>query len=286
LRNAEAMRDDPQELVAQMDAAGSQVHLLAAQVEQARAVVKMAEIVRDSGNPYGSDREKTEVAAYEKQLEGARESLAAAEAGYRGAQHSLATLQAVRERPLALVAQVHGAESQIALAEAALELAQADLALLRAGPRLEAVAVAEAQVRQAEAALELLRVQQEKLALRSPMDGLVTSQTIEVGETALPGLSLMTVADLHEVELVVYVPTDRIGGVRVGQDAEVTVDSVPGRVFAGRVTYIAPQAEFTPRSVQTQEERARTVFAVRIVLPNPDLLLKPGMPADVEFLEP
>ncbi|MDH7485657.1 MAG: efflux RND transporter periplasmic adaptor subunit [Anaerolineae bacterium] len=283
LRNAEAMRDNPQELAAAIDAARSQVRLLAHQVEQAQAAVKMAEIVRDSGNPSGSDREKTEAAAYEKQLEAARERLAAAQAAQAGAQQTLAALEAMRERPLALEAQVHAAESQVRLAEAALELAQAELALLQAGSRPEAVAVAEAQVRQAEAALELLRVRRDKLALRSPLAGLVTSQVIEAGETALPGLPLLTIADLRQVEVLIYVPTDRIGRVRLGQEVAVTVDSFPGRVFAGHVSSIASQAEFTPRNVQTQEERVNTVFAVRITLPNPDLALKPGMPADVEL---
>ena len=285
LRNAEARRDDPQELAAEIDAARSQVQLLARQVEQARAAVRMAEIVRDSGNPVGSDREKTEHAAYEKQLEAAQGRLAAAQAAYAGAQQVLAALEAIREEPLALEAQVHAAESQVTLAEAALELAQAELALLQAGPRAEAVAVAEAQVRQAQAALQLLKVQRDKLALRSPLAGLVTSQVIEAGETALPGMPLLTIADLSQVELVVYVPTDRIGRVRLGQEAAVTVASFPGRVFVGQVSYIAPQAEFTPRSVQTQEERVNTVFAVRITLPNPDLALKPGMPADAELRE-
>jgi multidrug resistance efflux pump len=283
LRHAEAMRADPQELAAQTDAARGQVSLLAAQVEQARAAVKMAEIVRDSGNPYGSDREKTEAAGYEKQLEGAEETLAAAEAGHRGAQQSLLALEALQAEPLALEAQVHAAESGIALAEAALAVAEADLALLLAGPRVESVAVAEAQCGQAEAALALLRVQRDKLALYSPMDGLVTGQFIEVAETALSGPALLTVADLREVQLVVYVPTDRIGRVQVGQPVAVTVDAYPGRPFAGWVTYIAPEAEFTPRRVQTREQRVSTVFGVTIVLPNADLALKPGMPADAEF---
>jgi multidrug efflux pump subunit AcrA (membrane-fusion protein) len=284
LRHAEAMRADPQDLAAQVDAASSQVQVMAAQVEQAKATVRMAEIVRDSGNPYGSDREKTELAGYEKQLEAARERLSAAEAAHRGAQRLLLALQAMREDPLALDAQVNGAETQVGLAKATLEVAEAELAALRAGPRREAIALAEAQVRHAEASLELLRAQREKLALRSPMAGLVTRQIVEAGETAMAGQPLLTITDLHQVELAVYVSTDRIGRVGVGQAAEITVESVPGRVFTGQVTYIAAQAEFTPRRVQTQEQRARTVFEVKITLPNPDLVLKPGMPADAEFV--
>ncbi|HUW11821.1 MAG TPA: hypothetical protein VM537_18995, partial [Anaerolineae bacterium] len=192
LRNAEALRADPQDLAAQIDAARGQGQVLLPRVEQARAAVKMAEIVHDSGNPFGSDRDKTEVAAYAKHLEAAQEGLAAAQAAQRGAQQSLAALQAIAEEPLILEAQVHGAESQVTVAEASLEVARAGLAVLLAGPRPEAVAVAEAQLRQAEAALVLHRVQRDKLALRSPIDGLVTGQVIEVGETALPARPLMT----------------------------------------------------------------------------------------------
>jgi len=285
LRNAEALSGDPQELAAQIDAARSQGQVLLPKVEQARAAVRMAEIVRDSGNLFGSDREKTEFAAYNKHLEAAQERLAAAQAAHRGAQHSLAALQAIAEEPLVLEAQVHSAESQVSVAEASLEVARAGKAVLLAGPRPAAVAVAEAQLRQAQAASALLRVQQDKLALYSPIAGLVTGRVIEVGETALPARPLMTVADLSQVELVVYVPTDQIGRVRLGQQAQITVAAYGERIFAGRVSFIASEVEFTPRSAHTKEERARTVFAVKITLPNLDLALKPGMPAEVELLD-
>jgi multidrug efflux pump subunit AcrA (membrane-fusion protein) len=113
---------------------------------------------------------------------------------------------------------------------------------------------------------------------------LVVEHSVHVGETASVGSTLMTVASLDVVKLTIYVPTDRIGLVRVGQRAEVTVDSFPGRIFVGQVTYISPQAEFTPKNVQTREERVKTVFAVRITLPNPDHSLKPGMSADARAL--
>jgi HlyD family secretion protein len=285
LRSAETLRDAPLELAAQIDAARSQVTVLAGQVEQARAALKATEIARDSGNPYGSDREKTEVAAYEKRVEAAQERLAAAQAAHEGAQGTVAALEAVRRQPLALDARVHAAQSQMAVAEAALELAKSELALLLAGPRAETVALAEAQVQQAETALLLLQVRQDKLVVRSPMNGIITNQVVEVGETAVAGRPLLTLADLQDLSLEVFVPTDRIGWVRVGQEAEVVVDAFPGRVFVGTVTYIAPEAEFTPRNVQTKEERVNTVFAVRIKIDDADLALKPGMPADAA-LEP
>jgi len=170
------------------------------------------------------------------------------------------------------------------LAEAAVAVAQADLDALRAGPTEEQIAVAQAQVRQAEAALEVLQVQLDKMTLRSPLAGLVTSRAINVGETAAPGATLLTVADLDEVTLTLYVPETQIGRVKVGQEVEVQVDSYPDRVFKGRVVHISSRAEFTPRNVQTREERVNMVFAVKVALPNPGHELKPGMPADARIL--
>jgi HlyD family secretion protein len=80
--------------------------------------------------------------------------------------------------------------------------------------------------------------------------------------------------------LVIYIPENRVGQVGVGQEAQVTVDSFPSQVFVGHVASIAGKAEFTPRNVQTQEERVNLVFAVKVSIPNPDLRLKPGIPAD------
>ncbi len=140
-------------------------------------------------------------------------------------------------------------------------------------------------MQQAEAALRLVQVQRDKLALRSPIAGLVTSRLVEPGELAAPGAVLMIVADLDLVTLQIFVPTDRIGRVRLGQEAIVTVDSFPGRQFQGHVVYIADRAEFTPKNVQTQEDRVQTVFAVKVRLDNPEHLLKPGMPADATLME-
>ena len=103
------------------------------------------------------------------------------------------------------------------------------------------------------------------------------------GEVAAPGASLLTVSDLSQVKLLVYVPQNRIGQVRLDQQVQVTVDSFSSRVFEGEVVHIADRAEFTPRNVATKEERANLVFAVEIRIANQDGALKPGMPADVVF---
>lgn len=95
-----------------------------------------------------------------------------------------------------------------------------------------------------------------------------------------PGFSIITLSELDPVTLTVYIPENKIGLVKLGQAASVTIDSYPGQSFTGKVTFISPQAEFTPKNVQTVEERAKTVFATKISLSNPEQKLKPGMPAD------
>jgi HlyD family secretion protein len=119
--------------------------------------------------------------------------------------------------------------------------------------------------------------------VRTPIDGVVLVRALEPGEIAMPGGTLMIIGDLSEVTLTVYVPEDRYGQVYLGQEYPVSVDSFPGEVFTGKVTHIADQAEFTPRNVQTVQGRKNTVYAVRLTIPNPNLMLKPGMPADVNL---
>jgi multidrug resistance efflux pump len=96
---------------------------------------------------------------------------------------------------------------------------------------------------------------------------------------------LIALADLREIELVAYVPEAQLGQVHVGDAVQIQVDSYPGRTYAGTVTHVAEQAEFTPRNVSTQEERESLVYAVRVAVSNADRSLKPGMPADASFVQ-
>ena len=117
-----------------------------------------------------------------------------------------------------------------------------------------------------------------------PVGGLVLECSIREGELAAPGATLLTVGDLDQVTLTVYVPENRHGQVHIGQRAKVRIDSAPGQVYLGTVVTIAHEAEFTPRNVQTQEERVNMVFAVDVEIPNPDHDLKPGLPADAAII--
>jgi multidrug efflux pump subunit AcrA (membrane-fusion protein) len=111
----------------------------------------------------------------------------------------------------------------------------------------------------------------------------VLYRAVEPGEVVAPAANLLTIADLTDLTLTVYVPEDRYGRISLGQTYPVTVDSFPGETFTGTVTYIADKAEFTPRNVQTTDSRKTTVFAIRLDLADGSGRLKPGMPADVQF---
>ncbi len=278
--DAQAVRDNPQQLNAQIDEARAQVELAERQVVQAEAQQRSMEIERDSYAGAGDDESKTRYEALDQQVKAAEAGVAIAEQTLEGAQAHLENLIDMRDRPIAFSTTVNKARAQYEQAQAAVEVGQASLDALLAKPTEEEVAIAQAQVSQAEAALGILQVQKDKMTLLSPLRGLVSNRAIHVGETASPGATLMTVADLDEVRLTVYIPENRYGRIQLGQPVSVEVDSFPGNVYEGRVTYISSQAEFTPRNVQTQEERVSTVFAVKILIPNPDHDLKPGMPAD------
>ena len=281
LADARKLAENPLDLDGQINSAQAQVQAAAGQIDLARANLKAAQVLQASVQPdTGSDQDRTRRAIYDQQVIAAEALVRAAQAQQRSAQAALAQLLAIRRQPVALDAAVHRAEGQTLQASAGVTVALAALAQVQAPPQPEAVALAQAKVAQAEAAVALLDATLEKLRLASPLTGTVASRMIHPGEAAQPGMALLTQVDLSQVKLVIYAPASQIGRVKLGQPANVTVDAYPGRMFAGRVTYVADQAEFTPKNIQTQEERVKTVFRVEIALENPDGALRPGMPAD------
>jgi HlyD family secretion protein len=122
-----------------------------------------------------------------------------------------------------------------------------------------------------------------KMTLVAPMDGVILTRSIEPGENVSPGMLLFEIGHLDALEMTVYLPEEKFALVNPGEKAQVHVDAYPNRTFTATVLRIADKAEFTPRNVQTTEGRKDTVFAVRLSIANPDLALKPGMPADVTF---
>jgi HlyD family secretion protein len=270
--------ENPQEIDAQIVEARMQVALAAQGVELAEAELAREQLIRKQKPEKGTEGRTADL-----QLRAAEEALAAAQADEKTAQTLLNHLWAIRQEPLGFIAQANAAEGQYLVAEAGVAVAQAQLDDLLDGPTPEEIAVAEAAVRQAEAQANMLRVQVDQGTLTSPIDGVVLNQALRVGELAAPAAPILTLADLSEVVLTVYVPENRIGLVQLGQPAQATVDSFPDQVFEGQVSHIGDEPEFTPRNVATAEERLNTFYAVEIRLSNPDGLLKPGMPADATF---
>jgi HlyD family secretion protein len=234
------------------------------------------------------------------QVEQAAAALREAEARRRRARAGLEQSQRDAQRAAVLVAKELIAPQEAEHARLAAEIArhsvgEAEEALVSAQKELELARVELQQVDvlraerdalarqrgQAEAQLGEQRSHVTDFAIRSPIDGRVLTRTVERGERVEAGTPLFTLVDLDRLYVKIYVPEPSIGKVALGQEARVYVDAYPGRAFPARVSRVSQQAEFTPKNVETREERVKLVFAVEVALgENPDGILKPGMPAD------
>jgi len=223
----------------------------------------------------------------QKQLDSAQAELNAAQESYNRMLTSTASQDVMEARARVAVARArydaaNDRLNALRTGENSLQVKAAQNGLAQAKA---AVSQAEAGMAQAQAALKGLISRLQKRTVTSPIDGVLMTRNLEAGETVSPGSTLMTIGQLNEVELVVYIPEDHYGGINLGEKAEVRVDSFTGETFNGTVVHISDQAEFTPRNVQTVEGRRATVYAVKLLVPNPDFKLKPGMPADVTFIK-
>lgn len=285
-QTAQLLMNNPHELQAQIDQAQARVTKAQTNLEQAQINLKRMEIQAEAASRNQSSHAalvQNEVA--QNQLKAAQVGLQIAEVGLAGAKQQVGLLQHLRAKPLQLISQVNAAKAAYQQAEAAVWVAEANLAAVKANPTAEDIAVAQAQVAEAEAALDQVKVQLDKLTLTAPRAGLISHRLVQPGELAAPGAVLLELSDIDTVDLTVYIPETLIGQVKIGQPAQVYVDAYPGEVFEGTVSFINHEAEFTPRNVQTKEERVNLVFGVKITLGNPDHRLKPGMPADAELEE-
>jgi HlyD family secretion protein len=176
--------------------------------------------------------------------------------------------------------ELEGSQAQLKVAEARVVEANERFKLVQAGPRAEDVAQGRARADQARAAVALAETQVENTRLVSPLTGVVLSKNIEPGEYVSPGTPVVTVADIAHVWVRAYVNQTDLGRVHLGQKVQVRTDTFPDKSYEGTIGFIASEAEFTPKTVQTAKERVKLVFRIKIDLPNPDDELKPGMPAD------
>ncbi len=213
----------------------------------------------------------------------AKEALNQAEETLRSAQEDFQRMDSLYKSGAATKKQRDDAELRFANARAQAASADQGLKKLQNFARPEDVKAALARVDQAVYSVRLLEKQIQDCTVRSPTNGVVTEKLVEEGELAAPGTGLYVIADLATVKLTIYVPETDLGNIRLGQTARISIDSRPRVTFPGTVTFISPVAEFTPRDIQTRDERVKLVYAVRIEIANPDGIFKPGMPADASL---
>jgi len=216
-----------------------------------------------------------------------REDIQQTEAALKQAEASLqlAAEDARRMRELFKTASVttksrDDAETRLTIAEAQRSSAAEALSKVRRLARPEEIQAAEARLAQAEAARDLLAKTIADCTIVAPASGVVTHKAVEAGELVTAGATMVTLARLDSVYVMIYLTEREVGRVRLGDAADVEIDAFPGRPFTGRVTYISPEAEFTPKNVQTKEDRVKLVFGVKVEIANPEGRLKPGLPAD------
>ncbi len=187
---------------------------------------------------------------------------------------------------------VEQAEANIALAEAnasqvAANVSQAEASVAQVEANIvqaqTGVLQAEKAIAQAQAALDLVDIQMGKLRVRASVSGVMMTRNVEPGEIVQSGLAAMTLGQLDKLTVTVYIPEDKYGQINLGDSAQLTADSFPDETFEATVTRIANRAEYTPRNVQTQEDRQTTVYAIELSVDDPEGKLKPGMPTDVVF---
>ncbi len=217
--------------------------------------------------------------AREEDIQRAREQVREAKAAAKMAEDDRVRITQLFEKKSATEKQADDAKSNADRTSAALAAAEQNLAKLTKGNRPEEIRLAEAQLELAQARLAQVEKAIADCTVTAPMDGVVTEKIREEGELVSIGTPIITLSRQTDVWLSIYVPESRLGKVKIGQPARVKIDG-DKRLFDGTVTFVSPEAEFTPKNVQTPDERAKLVYRVKITLSNSEGIFKPGMPAD------
>ncbi|WP_138466991.1 HlyD family efflux transporter periplasmic adaptor subunit [Poseidonocella sp. HB161398] len=246
---------------------------------QARQAEAQVEAARQTLNQLRNGTRPEEIAQ-------ARAQLASAEATAERAKQDLARARSLLTSASAAVSgqAVDHAQAEFDVANASVDEARAALELAEAGPREEEIASAEADLAAAEAALALLRHQIDQGTLRAPIDAVVRSRLLEPGDQASASIPVFALAVTDPKWIRLYASETDLGRIRPGQAAEVSTDSHPGEVVEGKVGYISSVAEFTPKSVQTEELRTSLVYEVRVTVDDTENRLRLGQPVTVRLV--
>jgi HlyD family secretion protein len=218
--------------------------------------------------------------ARKEDIKQAEEQVVQAKENYRQAKEDFERMENLFKTGSITTKQFDDAKTRLNVARAQLNVTEQALSKLKNFARPEDIQMANAQLEQAKISLALLEKQIKDCTVISPIDGTVTHKLVETGEFVVIGTPVVVIADLSLMSVTIYVSEADLGTIRIGQEAFVTIDTFPSKQFPGIIAYISPEAEFTPKNIQTKEERIKQVFGVKIELPNPGGVLKAGIPAD------
>jgi HlyD family secretion protein len=256
---------DSGSLIASQDRSALDIQLRAAQaaVDQARAQLTL-----------------TEQGSRTEDIQSAEQSVSQAETNRKLEADELDRTQNLVTGGAATKEQLDQENTKFQVAQSQLAQAEANLAKVRHLARPEDVSSALAHVNQLEATRDEVQKSIDDSYLTSPLKGMVTHKVAEQGELVPQGATVATVTDLSSVYLMIYLTEEELPKVKLGQKVDVVVDGLPKKNFTGTVTYISPEAEFTPKDIQTKDDRVKLVFGVKVEIPNPSGELKKGLPAD------
>ena len=310
--SAEEHEEYVAQIKASLDAVTSQVRQqeIALALRQDVLVNQIAE-AKGEVEALASAADKQRAGSRPQEIRVAEAELAQAEAFLTQRRADFGRVSALSKAGVLPQQQLDAAEAQLRAAEANRDAAGEKLNLAREGARHEDVAEADARVKSAEAgvgiaeagrrevdiqreALGAARARQRELLaqfnaaktqlahteIRSPLDGVVLTKNVESGEVVNPATPVVTVANINELWMNIYIPEAQTGLVTLDQPVEINVDSFPGETFKGKVTYVSSKSEFTPKTILTQEERIKLVYRVKVSIQNSNQRLKSGMPAD------
>ncbi|MBP2630206.1 MAG: mdtN 2 [Firmicutes bacterium] len=222
-----------------------------------------------------------EKGARSQEMSQASAEVGSAESVFEKAEADLARYQALYAQGAIATQQLDNARSSYEVAYHSLDSAKENEALVKEGNRPDKIEAQRIEVERNKAIVEASHTQVDDTVIASPLAGLVLTKNFEDGEYVNAGAAIATVGNMDDCWVKVYISSTQLGQIKIGQQADVVIDSFPDKVFMGTIKEINQNAEFTPRQSITQRERANLVFAVKVQIDNAEGILKPGMPADV-----
>ena len=223
--------------------------------------------------------------ARREEIEAMEQAVVRAKVNFENAKKHFERIKKLYEENVTTQEQFDNAKTLYESSKSQYEEAVKKLEILKSGAREEEIKIAFANYQRALAQMKSVELQIKKSKILSPISGFVTTKFVELGEFVSPGVPIAKISNLDEVYIRIYLPENELGFVKLGDSVDVKIDSYPKRVFKGVVVFVSPKAEFTPKNVQTKEERTKLVYAVKVKVRNGEGIFKPGMPADVEIIK-